>query len=70
MTREFFLQLALAFLAEILETCQIDDLKELPEFVLMAAGTDGQDGPTDADGAILEKNDIDLQVRRRVLTKK
>ncbi|PAV86960.1 hypothetical protein WR25_25626 [Diploscapter pachys] len=54
-------ELALAFLVEILETCQTDDLKELPEFVLMAAGTDGQDGPTDADGAVLERNDIDLQ---------
>uniref|UniRef100_A0A1I7VS94 Glycerate kinase n=1 Tax=Loa loa TaxID=7209 RepID=A0A1I7VS94_LOALO len=49
-------QIVLAALSKLLE--QFDFGQEKMDFALMSAGTDGQDGPTDAAGAILTSNDM------------
>ncbi|KAK6102243.1 hypothetical protein QQG55_7695 [Brugia pahangi] len=49
-------QIVLAALSKLLEQSNFG--QEKVEFALMSAGTDGQDGPTDAAGAVLTSNDM------------
>uniref|UniRef100_A0A0R3RUP5 Glycerate kinase n=1 Tax=Elaeophora elaphi TaxID=1147741 RepID=A0A0R3RUP5_9BILA len=49
-------QIILATLSKLLE--QFDFEQQKVEFALMSASTDGQDGPTDAAGAVLTSNDM------------